>query len=218
MANPRKKIDEIIRESRVSDARGETDTLKLWESYKDMAILWRALALLQIPATALALVFALILWSNRTITLKVPAKPLPGIYAAQEIPDSEFVDTATEFINLIATYQPSVAERQYQRAEEMVIEPFLTKFQEQMISFELRAIKDTGRTQIYFVDPTKTTVKRGDRSVDVVLEGDRMKIVSGQELPLVHTRFTITLTTVPRQSLNPYGIVVTGFSPEDVVK
>ena len=212
------KIQGLLKDSIVGDARGETDTIKLWESYKDMAILWRALALLQIPATAMALIFAFTMWNSRSITLKVPAKPLPGIYAAQEIPDSEFVDAATEFVNLIGSYQPIVARRQFAKAQEVTVEPFLTKFKEQLMDFELSAIEKTNRTQLYFIDPSKTVINRRERSVEVVFEGDRMKIVAGQELPLVHTRFTVTLTTVPRHSLNPYGIVVSGFAPEDIVR
>src|SRR5690606_41834731 len=66
------------------DGRSEADTIRLWENYREQALMWRALALLQIPATFIALVFALWIWNTRSITLEVPAKPLPGRYLAKD--------------------------------------------------------------------------------------------------------------------------------------
>lgn len=210
------KIQELLREGGVTDVRGESDTIKLWESYRAQAVLWRAIALLQIPATSLAIILAITLWMTRSITLKVPGKPLPGVYAAQEIPDTEFINFASDFLNLFASYQPNVVRRQYERASMMITEPFLTKFKNDILPLELKAIETTSRTQFFFADPEAIKVERDGKNVNVSFTGDRLKIVAGQELPLVKTKFIITLSMVPRNSLNPYGIAVSNFTTEEI--
>lgn len=198
------------------DGRSEADTIRLWENYREQALMWRALALLQIPATFIALVFALWIWNTRSITLEVPAKPLPGRYLANEIPDAEFVEAATGFINLIATYQPAVARRQFEHARQMLLEPMLSRFDAEMVGVELKAIETTRRTQIFFVDPTSTSIERSDTEVIVSLVGDRLKIVAGKELPPATTKFLVKMTTIPRNDLNPYGIVITDIAFENL--
>ena len=211
------KAAKLLKHASVIDTKQESDTLRLWEGYREQALLWRALWIAQVPITILALAICIYLASTRKITLNVPPKPLPGLYAVQEIPDSEFIDVATEFVNLIATYQPNVARRQFTAAMEMVKEPMLTKFREEMVGIELKAIENTNRTQLYFVDPLRTTMRRGKkREVTVTFTGERLKIISGKELPLVKTRYRVTMTTIPRNKFNPYGIVITNTNAENL--
>jgi hypothetical protein len=198
----------LVEKANFIEARGETDTIKLWENYRDQALLWRSLLLLQIPVPALALIMALILYVNRMTVLNVPAKPLPGQYDANEIPDEEFVDAGTAFVNLFATYQPYTVKRQFNRLREMLVEPYLNEFNLEIMDKELKTIETTSRTQLFFVDPTRTTVERNGSSVTVSFSGDRQKFVAGKEVEPVQTRYRITMTTVPRNDLNPYGIVV----------
>jgi hypothetical protein len=92
------KIKNLSAGTSIKDLKGETDTVKLWEAYKEQAALWRALALFQIPATFCLVVFSLLLWVGRSTTLNVPAKPLPGIYLSKEVPDTEFIEYAKKHI------------------------------------------------------------------------------------------------------------------------
>lgn len=200
---------QLVKDTRLEAAASPSDTLRLWENYKDQALMWRSIALLQIPATSIAVMFAAFMWATREITLNVPAKPLPGMYAAYDIPDTEFVNVATEYVNLTATYQPLVARKQFQAAQGMLKEPLLSKFNQEMMRSELEAIENTSRTQVFFIDPTKTVVMRQGNEVRVSLIGERMKLIAGQELPTVTSRYSITMTTLPRNALNPYGIVIT---------
>ncbi len=210
------KAQKLLKDASIMDARKESDTLRLWENYRDQAVLWRALALLQIPTTAIIAVLCFTLYSNRKIELKVPAKPLPGIYTAQEIPDSEFIDVATNFINMIATYQPAVARRQFSHARQILQEPMLERFNREMMVTELKTIESTSRTQIFFVDPLKTRIFREGTTVDVTLTGERMKMIAGRQLPAVTTTFSIRMTTIPRNELNPYGIVINDVAFENM--
>lgn len=206
----------LLKTAAVIDARNENDTLRLWEGYREQALLWRSLSLLQIPTTIILGLLCFALWSNREITLKVPAKPLPGVYTAQEIPDSEFIDVATNFINLIATYQPAVARRQFNFARQILQEPMLEQFNREMLVTELKTIESTSRTQLFFVDPTKTRVFRNGSTVEVTLTGERMKLIAGRQLPAVTTTFSVAMTTIPRNELNPYGIVITNVAYDNI--
>jgi len=210
------KTQRLLKEASVIDSRKESDTIRVWESYRDQATLWRSIALLQIPTTLIIGILCLTLWQGRNITLNVPPKPLPGIYQAKEIPDSEFIDVATNFINLITTYQPAVAERQFNRAREMLVEPMLERFNREMMITELKTIQNTSRTQIFFMDPTKIKIFRQGNQVEVTMAGERLKSIAGRQLPSIETMFSVTLTTIPRNDLNPYGIVINNVAFDNV--
>lgn len=206
----------LLKDSQIAEARGETDTIRLWEGYREQAIMWRALALLQIPATFVALVAALIFWFNMEITLNVPPRPLPGLYSATELPREVFIENATNFVNLVATYQPAVAQRQYLKAREMVTEPFLTQYDEAILRNELKTIVNTTRTQVFFLDPTKTEYLLENGTVRVSFVGERMRYIAGKQLPRQKSKYVVSMTTLPNNEMNPYGIMVNGLSIEDL--
>lgn len=211
------RVQELVKKADVVDTRGTNDTIRVWESYREQAGMWRAIALLQIPVTGIALIFALVTWVNRKTILNVPPKPLPGMYQAQDIPDSEFVDSATNFINLIATYQHAIARRQFSRARELLINPLLERFDNDFMLTELKTIETTSRSQVFFVDPSQTRLERQGSSVVITMVGDRMKVVAGRELEPVQTKYVVTLRTIPRTDINPYGIVVQDLTYDNVL-
>lgn len=213
----RGKVTDLVQKAAVVDSRSTNDTIRLWESYREQAGMWRAIALLQIPVSILAMVIALTAWTNRKTILNVPPKPLPGVYQAQDIPDSEFVDAATNFVNLIATYQHVIARRQFARASELLINPLLERFKTDFLETELKTIENTSRSQVFFVDPSKTRIQRQGSVVVVTMAGDRMKVVAGRELDPVQTKYVVTLRTIPRTDINPYGIVIQDLSYENIV-
>lgn len=204
----------LVKDTKIIEGKKDSDTIRLWESYREQANLWRAITLIQVPATIAALTFAAVMWSNRSITLNVPRQPLPGMYAVSEVQDAEFINVSNDFINLIASYQPKIARRQFDAARSMLMGDFLTSFDNSMMVDELRAIETTSRTQVFLTDPTKTEVIRDGKFVNVILSGDRLKIVAGKESPIHQSKFTVTLTTIPKNRLNPYGIVITNVKHE----
>ncbi|MCB0353701.1 MAG: hypothetical protein KDD64_09260 [Bdellovibrionales bacterium] len=215
MSNAQKAMN-FVKDLGAIDAKGESDTLKLWENYREQANLWRIIAVLQFISTPALIIFCFYLYSTRSVTLNVPPKPLPGYYAVNQIPESEFVSQAEEIVNLIASYQPANARGQFAEASKMLMEPAYSTFLDKMIGTELKTIESTSRTQLFFVDPTKTKTTMAGREIQVSLEGERLKLIAGKQLAPVQTRFLVTMTTVPRQSLNPYGIMVTGIDTENV--
>jgi hypothetical protein len=80
---------------------------------------------------------------------------------------------------------------------------------------ELPAIETTLRTQVFFVDPLKTKVEREGNKVYVSISGERWKVIAGAPIPSVTSRYRLELTTIPRNPVNPYGIVITNilFNP-----
>lgn len=201
---------QILEGTKIRASKKPGDTIHVWEAYKEQALLWRMISLIQTPLSIICLIFAFTLYNHRTVVLDVPLNPLPGQYAADEIQDREFISVATEFVNLIATYQPLVAERQFKLAAQYLKGgEILDQYKEQLLKRELGAIGNTGRTQIFFVDPSQTTIDRTrDNKVIVNLTGQRTKIIAGEQLPIQTTRYRITMTTIPRNAYNRYGIVV----------
>ena len=208
------RLKGAIKDTNVRTTKRESDTLRLWELYQDQAVLWRAIALLQIPATLALIIFSMWVYGNRTTILNVPQKPLPGQYTVDQLTDPILVDAATDFVNLISSYSPKSARRQMLEAEQRVVEPLLTTFGQQMIDGDLKAIEQTQRTQVFLIDPTKTALTRGRGDVTVTFEGDRVKIVSGKEVPVSTWVYHVTLETQPRNRLNEYGVVITGLRVE----
>lgn len=212
-----KQVKQIIDDTSFREGRGDNDTVRLWENYREQALLWRGLALLQMLVTFTALVFAIYFYSNQEIKLNVPPKPLPGYYTAGEVQESEFINVATEFVNLIASYQYKVAERQFQNAANYLVEPILGKFEDEMLKTELSLVNQTQRTQLFFIDTSRTKIERIDnQTVNVSLIGERTRTVAGQHsyLPQI-IQYTVSMTTVPKNVFNEYGIVISNL---EVVK
>ena len=129
--------------------RAGSDTIRLWEGYREQAYLWRALALIQMPSTALSIAAALIMYLIADTIIEVPERPQPGYYSVRQLPDSQFVNAATQVVNLITTYQPAVARRQFKTARKFLWEPALTEFEGTMMGSELQTIEETKRSQMF---------------------------------------------------------------------
>jgi hypothetical protein len=203
------KLKSLIGEAGVQESKGTSDTIRIWEQYRDQALMWRALTLFQFPVTIMALIITFMLWQSRVTTITVPEKPAPGIYEVGSIPEVELVNYATNFVNLIGSYTPVIARKQFDRAKQYLREPILSRFKQEMMIDELSSIERTSRTQLFFVDPTKTTVKFNGTQAEVSLYGDRFKMIARQQVPLLRSVYTIVVETIPRNDLNQYGLIVT---------
>lgn len=190
--------------------RAGSDTIRLWEGYREQAYLWRALALLQMPSTALSILAALIMYFYADTIIEVPERPAPGYYSVKQLPDSHFINASTSVINLIATYQPAIARRQFKTARKYLWEPALTEFEETMMGPEIRAIEETKRSQMFFINPRLIKVERFPELDMVVVRvpGVRQKLIGNKALPADQMVYYVKMTTVPRNIHNEYGIVV----------
>ncbi len=77
-----------------------------------------------------------------------------------KVPEKDYVDHAVRVINLISTYVPEEADRQFNQAKEFFAEPALSEFQSTMLSTELAAIKETKRKQHFSHDPKLVKFER----------------------------------------------------------
>lgn len=211
-------VAELVKNGISQQTQEGSDTFQVWENYREQATLWRIIALAQLVTTPLIILFCIFIYTTRSVTVHVPDQPAPGYYRTNEIPKSRYIEKGVDFLNLVASYQPAVARKQYMLAAEMLDAEGLQKFQEESIDLELKAIENTQRTQMYFIDPTKTEIKYKRGFVYVTYYGERQKFISGRELPSVITKYLLTMKTVPRQGINPYGIVIADFSSENILK
>ena len=206
----RSSLKQDVRQLERVGGRAGADTIRLWEGYRDQAFLWRALALLQMPATALAISAALIMYFFADTVIEVPQRPQPGHYSVKQLPDSEFISVATEVVNLIASYQPAVARQQFSTARKYLWEPALSVFEQEMMTNELRTIEETVRSQLFFINKSQIKVERFAELDKVVvrLPGTRQKLIGNKPLPQDEIVYYVKMTTIPRNVHNEFGIVI----------
>ena len=79
-----------------------------------------------------------------------------------------------------------------------------------MLRRELRTIEETGRSQVFFANRERIKVERYPELDKIVvrLPGSRQKLIGGRPLAADDLVYYVTMTTVPRNMHNPYGIVV----------
>lgn len=190
--------------------RSGNDTIRLWESYREQAFLWRALALIQMPATFVAVLIALVMYFFADTVIHVPQKPQPGHYSVKQLPDDQFINVAQEVINLVASYQPATARTQFLKARKYLWEPALSEFEKTMMKSELRAIEETSRSQLFFINPNLIRIARfhDEDKIEVRVPGTRQKLIGQKPLAPDDVVFYIKMTTIPRNVANEYGIVV----------
>lgn len=210
MARGVTNIKDDVRQLERVAGRAGSDTIRLWEGYREQAYLWRALSLLQMPATALSILAALIMYFFADTIIEVPERPQPGYYSVKHLPDSEFINVANQVVNLVATYQPHIARRQFMTARKYLWEPALSEFEKTMMTKELTAIDETHRSQMFFVNPRLIKVERYPELEKVVVRipGVRQKLIGNKPLPADEMVYYVKMTTIPRNLHNEYGIVV----------
>lgn len=206
-----KNMRNNIRQLEQVAGRAGSDTIRLWESYKEQAYLWRAMALLQLPATLLALVAVVFLYISRNTIIEVPEKPLPGYYSVRQLPDAEFINVSSEIVNSIASYTSATAEDQFRQARKFLWEPALSQFEEEMIKGELKFINNAKRSQLFVVNRAMIVVTRFPDAdyVAVRVPGIRYRAIGQKQFEPEEVIYYVRMTTIPRNVHNQYGIVIT---------
>jgi len=192
--------------------RSGGDTVKLWESHKRKALFWRALTLIQFPLSGALIIAAIYFISSAETIVDVPDKPEPGTYSVTKLPDAEFISVAQSVLNLIATYQPYTAKKQFKTARKYLWEPALSDFDKnymQSKSGALQAISELGKSQQFRIDAARVRIQRFNDHVVVKLPGFRYKLLQNRHLRPELVEWYIKMTTIPRNLHNEYGIVIT---------
>lgn len=205
-------LKDLIQATKPDQNKKDGDLIRVWENYLEKAYFWRALFFLQIPITIFALALASVIFINRNITLNVPPVPKPGIYSPESIPDVEFINFATNFVNLIFNVNPANIERHFETAKTFLAPQPQEAFSNIFFKQEVPIIKTTGASQVFIIDPLKTVVKRRGSTVQVTFTGERIRFLAGKETRYSFAFTEVTLRTVPHTNLNPYGIAVINFT------
>ena len=195
----------------IVDGRSRDDSVRVWDRYRDMAFFWRTVALLQVPLCIGLLIAMISMYFSADTIVEVPERPQPGHYSVRKLPDSEFINVATEVSNLVTTFTPATADRQFKAARKYLWEPALTQFEQDKIATELRMIQETSRSQLFFIDIKQIKVERDPRRdvVVVTLPGTRQKLIGNRALDPDEMVVLVQLTTIPKNIYNEFGIVVT---------
>lgn len=191
------------------EGRARFDTIRLWDSYKELAILWRALTLIQMPVSAFALILAFYFFVTAEVIVDVPHRPDPGRYSVNQLPDSEFISVAIQFINLIYTYQPYTARKQFLNgARRYLWEPALTRFQKDHAKAELQAIEELSRTQIFYINTRQMRLVRTGEHVVLYLPGTRHRLVGDTPLEPENYAWWLKMKSIPQSLGNEYNIAI----------
>lgn len=193
--------------------RAGADTVALWDGYQEQMYLWRALALLMLPATLLAIGLALAMFFAADTTVVVPPKPEPSKIELAQIPNQEFVRLGSNVANLLTSYRTHEARPQFKMARQFLWQPALGQFEKEWMGKELEIIENTSRSQVFYPSPRQIKVIRKDDHVVVRVPGTRRKQVgaetSGDELV-----WWFRMRTVPRNMFNDTGLVINNLRVE----
>ena len=211
-----------------SSSTQEESKGKLVLAFREQSYLWRAIALMQIPTTLIAIIVALIVYVNSDTIVEVSPRPAPGYYLTREIPDEEFVKVAIEYVNLISSYQPAIAERQFKYALNFLMEPEYSAFRKQFLAAEdgkqseLDQIRQIQRAQMFFIYRDLIIVRRIDdpedsrnSTVEVRIPGELIKFFNGVKQDRGgedhFLAYYISMRTFPKTTFNQNGIYVVDF-------
>jgi hypothetical protein len=180
------------------------------KSYRKQETLWRILALIQIPVTAAAIFAALIMYVRADTIMQVPEPPPLGSSDFQQLSDPQFVNVATQFVNLAYTYQPAIAREQFEAARKLLSGAALQQF-DQQFDAELKTIEKSGRSQLFLVEPRQIDAERSENKniVIVRLPGLQQQFVSQRALPPEEIVYYLDMTTADEAFPGSYGITVT---------
>jgi hypothetical protein len=143
--------------------------------------------------------------------IEEPEHPQPGFGPRTGLPDSQYINVATEVINLISTYQPAIARKQFETATKNIWGSDGDEFVKSLLGTELSAIEETKRSQVFSINSQLVEVERIPELDTIVVKvpGERQQLIGDKPLPPEKMVYYVKMTNIPRNVLNEYGIVIT---------
>lgn len=191
--------------------------------YREQSYMWRALALMQIPTTFIALVVAIVMYVSSNIIVDVKPRPAPGYFLAEELPEQEFIKYGIEFVNLISSYQPMTAKNQFNYALNFLQGEYYSIFKQRYLEgrdgeqSRLMEIDTLQRAQMFFINRDLVTAtleqdeldSRNDRVI-VRIPGEAYVFLGGQLQAnrIEYGVYYLTLQTIPTSVFNKNGISI----------
>lgn len=209
--------------------KGNTQPETVAKVYREQSYLWRAIALMQIPTTLVAVIVALMCYVNSDNIINVAPRPAPGYFLTSEIPDEEFVKVGIEFLNLISSYQPVTAEKQFNYALNFLMEPVYSLFRNNFLlgspgrDPEIEQIRQIQRAQLFYINRDLISVRRYEDQVDprnstveVRIPGELIKVLNGVRQDAVNNdrylAYFVQMRTFPKTIFNPNGIYIVNYN------
>ncbi|MCC6934036.1 MAG: hypothetical protein IT292_12430 [Deltaproteobacteria bacterium] len=200
--------------------------------YREQSYMWRALALIQFPTTAIAIIIAIVMYVSADVIVDVKPRPAPGYFLVEEIPEQEFIKYSIEFVNLISSFQPSVAERQFRHALNFLQGEFYGQFNIKYLQglpseqSRLSEIMQLQRAQMFYINRDLVVAQiendpedpRQDRVI-VRVPGELYTFLNGvyQQNRIDYGVYYVTLQTIPNTAFNQNGITIINLRLENSV-
>lgn len=176
---------------------------------------WRLFFIAQVGATVFALYFCFTNFFGQQLRLHVEDKLLDGRYPVVQVPDYEIKEFAYDFVALNANYNPFNAENNFKEGRKYLIGPALEKYDREVLNQELRAIRDSDRSQVMEINPARTKIVRDEPgSVTIMIEGQRSKIVKRSTLPPAALRYRLKVEVTEGEAKNRLGLMISDYSIE----
>ena len=182
---------------------------RMEKGFKEQAYIWRTSAIVQMPVAALSIAVSLAMYFFADTVVEVHHKPEHGYHTGGQLNNSELINAATTVVNLVATYQPAIARRNFTSAQRFLIEPALSEFEETMMQKEAPKIEQTRRSQTFMVIPSGVRVERfpGADYAVVSVPGERTTWIANKKLVPEYMTYFVKLTATPQNLSNQYGLV-----------
>jgi len=178
------------------------------DSFHEQGRLWRLLSVYFAPGTFLSLVAAFFMLIYSVDRQPVELRPAPSIVDVKEVPDDRFFAVADEVVGLLNSYHYSRADAQFNLAKTFLWEPALSQFIKNNES-EVPKILSLRRSQFFDSTGFPKLPKRANEEFAVAVAGKLQTWIGAQEPTEELLQIKLTMITVPRNAINPWGIVVT---------
>ncbi len=166
---------------------------------------WKATTLVSSALTVAAVWYA---WSAYRWCAPCPPLPLPLPGPFYEIPDQEFTSVAVQFLSLAETFDAGSAEGNFRKALSIVHANEYSKLSSRFLTDQLPRIRQNIEEQRFYVDLASLAALRERNVMKVDVRGILKIKKSSNEEQVVPVHYIVELTTVPRNPVHPYGIVV----------
>ena len=192
-------------------AAKEEELLRMVDRYKVQGHFWRFLSLLQFPIILFLTLYFITRYLGADTLVKVSEPPIPGEVPQDKIPDKEYINTATNIINLIGSYQPTTARDQFETASDFFLDSALASFEETQMNSELITAEESDISQRLDVYSSRI-VREAKGNAQVCLSGVRQKIVDRSPLPQQDVTYCFSFIVDEPFEGSPFGLAVNAFT------
>lgn len=131
-----------------------------------------------------------------------PTIPQPNPTAETAVTDQDYVDVATDAVELLATFDSASAEPKFRRLQTMMTGPAKASLMDSLLTGELPVIQSTRRVQKFILNKEKTAIEHFPDLNDTVvrLSGTRSQWIELKPQPPEELTYHVNLEAEPAES------------------